>query len=142
MQSAAQGFLPADAVGGHPIAKLLRVLNRQAGETFVRLAAGHLPEIFPELLLAVRAGDVRRRRLVHVADVAGVAAVAAAKILGGAFEHEHPCAGASRHIAAHSPALPPPTTRTSTDRVRSFTLPLSSYVNGRQWKRKFLILLA
>ena len=95
MQSAAQGFLPAHAVGRHPIAQFLGVLNRQAGETLVGLASGHLPEILPELLLAVGAGDVRRRRLMHVADVAGVAAVAAAKVLDRAFEHEHSRAGAS-----------------------------------------------
>src|SRR6266699_3050101 len=94
-----------DTVGGHPIPQLLGVLNRQSGKTLVRLAAGDLPEVFPEFLLAVRAGDVRRRRLMHVTNIAGVAAVAAAKVLGGALQHKHSRAGPSRRNGGAEPRI-------------------------------------
>ena len=113
VQRAAQGLLPTDAVGRHPIAQFFGVLNRQAGETLVRLASGDLPEVLPELLLRVCAGDIIGRSPVHVTNVTGVAAVTAAKILGRAFQHRTRAPPRRAVMAAHSPALPPPTTSTS-----------------------------
>src|SRR5262249_9469972 len=95
-QSAAQGFLPAHAVGGHPITQFLGVLNRQASETFVGLASSHLLKIFPELLLLVCTSNIVGGSPVHVANVAGVTAGAAAKIFRGTFEHQNPRGGAPR----------------------------------------------
>ena len=41
----------------------------------------------------------------HVTNVAGVATVAAAKILGGAFQHEHLGAGPSSHYRGAEPGI-------------------------------------
>ena len=74
---------------------------------FVGRAAGDTEKIPPKLLFVVRRGDVVGGRSMHVADIARVAAIAAAKIFRRAFEHEHlrPCAPrrdrrAQRRIAA------------------------------------------
>src|SRR6266536_320341 len=94
-----------DTVGGHPIPQLLGVLNRQAGETLVRLASGYLPEVFPKLLLRVRAGNIIGGSAVHITNVTGVAAVAAAKILGGALQYKHSRAGPSRRNGGAEPRI-------------------------------------
>ena len=49
----------------------------------------------------------------HVANIARVAAIAAAKIFGRAFEHSTLAPARRAVIAAHSAALPPPITKTS-----------------------------
>ena len=105
MQSPAERLLPADAVRGHPVSEVFGGLNRQAGEKLVRLPSRYLTQILPKLLLTVTAGDVIRGRLVHVADIPRVAAVAAAEVLRGAFEHEHSRAGASRGDRGAKPGV-------------------------------------
>ena len=105
MQSPAERLLPADAVRGHPVSEVFGGLNRQAGEKLVRLPSRYLTQILPKLLLTVTAGDVIRGRLVHVADIPRVAAVAAAEVLRGAFEHEHSRAGASRGNRGAKPGV-------------------------------------
>jgi hypothetical protein len=94
-----------DTVGRHPIPQLLGVLNRQAGKILVRLAAGDLPEVFPELLLRVRAGNIIGGSPVHITNVTGVAAVTAAKILGGTLQHKHSRAGPSRRNGGAEPRI-------------------------------------
>src|SRR5581483_9222976 len=70
--------------------------NRQARKRLVGCAAGDAFEILPEFFFAVSAGNIIRRASMHVAKVARMAAVAAAKIPGRAFEQEHPRPGAPR----------------------------------------------
>ena len=96
MERAAQRLLPAHAVGRHPIAKRFRFANHQSGQPLVGRAAGDAAQILPKLLFAVSIGDEFGGRPVHITNIAGVAAVAAAKISRRAFEHNHPGPGAPR----------------------------------------------
>ena len=111
MQRAAQRHLPAHAAVGHPVAQGFRFANHQARQALVGFPSRYLTQVFPEFVFAVRAGDVICRPSVHIADVAGVAAVAAAKIFDRAYENQHPRAGAPRADCGAQSGVPPPRQR-------------------------------
>jgi hypothetical protein len=96
LQGAAEGGLPAHAVALHPFAEVLGLADGLAGQGLVGLAAGDLEEVLVELVLGVVADEVVVGADVHLTDVAGVAAVAAAEVLGRGFEDEDAAAGSPR----------------------------------------------
>ena len=94
------------------------------GRTLIGGAAGYPEKIPPKFFFIVRRGVIIGGRSMHVANIARVAAIAGAKIFRRAFEHEHTRSPRRRAvIAAHSAALPPPTTKTSNGPARIFHHP-------------------
>jgi len=86
VQRTAQGSLPANTVCQHPVREASRFTDRQTGEILICLATRHSHQIFPKLLLAIGPRHVLGGPRVHVADVAGVTAIAATESLRSAFE--------------------------------------------------------
>ena len=80
VQRAAERRLETHAVLRHPGAAGRRVADRHAREPLVGLPAGDLEEVLPVLLLGIGVGEHVGGRIVHRADVARVAAVAAAEV--------------------------------------------------------------
>ena len=93
LQRAAERRLETHPVANHPLTARRGVPDRHPGERFVRLAAGDLEQILPVLVFGIRIAQHVGRSVVHAAQVARVAAVAAAEMLRRRFEHEH---GSSR----------------------------------------------
>ena len=89
VERAAQRLLPAYAAGRHPGSEIFGGANRQAGKLLVGFSAGDLAQVLPKFFLDIGAGDKFSRAPVQVAEIARMAAVAAAKILRRAFDNQH-----------------------------------------------------
>ena len=89
MQRAAERRLEPDAELPHPLRAPCRSCDQQARQVGIALVLGHPVEIREELILRVGLGQQIGWRRVCTSEVASVTAVAAAKVAGRTFEHEH-----------------------------------------------------
>jgi hypothetical protein len=99
MKGAAHGVLKPDALLFHPLGAGRRSANRAPQQRLVGLASRHAKNVVEKLVFRVRVSKNLGRRIVHGPQVSGVPAIAAAKVLGRAFQHQHACslfAGAER----------------------------------------------
>ena len=74
----------------------LRLVDHEAGERLVGVAAGHAQEVVAEFLLGIGPGQILGRRIMGAAHIAGVAGVAAAIEFRRNFQHQHRGAGPPR----------------------------------------------
>ena len=96
VERAGQARLEADAAALQERQRVLRHADGHAGEPLVGLAGGDAQQVVPVLVLAIGLGQHRGGRRVHRAQVAGVAAVAAAHRLGRMLQHHDAGAGLGR----------------------------------------------
>src|SRR6187549_1831679 len=96
MQRAAERRLEPDAELPHPLRAPRRSGDEQARQLGVALVLGYPVEICEKLVLRVGLGQQIGWRRVRTSEVASVTAVAAAKVAGRPFEHEHARAGLAR----------------------------------------------
>ncbi len=89
MQRALERRLQPDSEPLHPAGAGGGPSHDQAGQRFVRAPAGHADQVRNVFVFGIRAGQQRRRRVVHRPQVPRVAAVAAAKGSRRALDHDH-----------------------------------------------------
>ena len=85
------------AVPAHPVAAIAGGANRQPRQCFIGLAARDLEQVLPKLFFGVSARQHILRRIVHAAQVARVARVAAAPFARCGFQQQHAGARLARH---------------------------------------------
>ena len=97
----------------HPVAQVFGAAQHDAGEVLGGLAVRDLTRSsqnsssrYGPVTYCVAPG-------MHVADIARVSAVAAARVIRGTLDEQHLAPASAALIAAHSAAFPPPMTRTS-----------------------------
>src|SRR5262249_7408715 len=105
VEGARERRLEPHAVLGHPGAQIRRSADGEPGERLVRLPAGDAPEVVPEFLLQVLPRHDCVRASVDVAQVARMAAVAAAKIPRSGLEDQHARAGFPRRDGRAQPRI-------------------------------------
>jgi len=80
----------------HPAAHLRRLTDRAPRQRLVRLATGDHEQVLPELLFGVGLGQHVLRHVVHAAQVARMARIAAAPCARRSPEQQHRCACLAR----------------------------------------------
>jgi hypothetical protein len=89
VQSARQRRLKTHTMLDHPGSAGGRMADRQPGQVLVGQAARDFEQVLPKLFFRVGIDQHVLRRIVHAAQIAGVARIAAAPLARGRFEQHH-----------------------------------------------------